>query len=77
MQPQHLKIALMVSDEQHAWLVQAECLPLTTELQVLPGGAATPLWDALLHLPRSGGTLLSECQSTMVLSTAIATPFSP
>ena len=27
-------------------------LPRVSQLEVLPGGASTPLWNALLHMPK-------------------------
>ena len=52
MQPVNLTIALPLSDDQHNHLVNQHTLPRVSQLEVLPGGASTPLWDALLHMPR-------------------------
>ena len=53
MQPVNLTIALLLSDDQHNHLVNQHTLPRVSQLEVLPGGASTPLWDALLHMPMS------------------------
>ena len=41
---------LLLSDDQHNHLVNQHTLPRVSQLEVLPGGASTPLWDALLHM---------------------------
>ena len=50
MQPVNLTIALLLTDEQHSHFVNQHTLPRVIE--VLPGGASTPPWDALLHMPK-------------------------
>ena len=52
MQPVNITIALLLTDEQHNQFAQRPSLPRVSQLEVLPGGASTPLWDALLHMPR-------------------------
>ena len=52
MQPVNLTIALLLTDEQHSHFVNQHTLPRVSQLEVLPGGASTPLWDALLHMPK-------------------------
>ena len=52
MQPVNITIALLLTDEQHNQFAQRPSLPRVSQLEVLPGGASTPLWDALLHIPR-------------------------
>ena len=52
MQPVNLTIALLLSDDQRNHLVNQHTLPRVSQLEVLPGGASTPLWDALLHMPK-------------------------
>ena len=51
-QPVNITIALLLTDEQHNQFAQRPSLPRVSQLEVLPGGASTPLWDALLHMPR-------------------------
>ena len=51
-QPVNLTIALLLSDDQHNRLVNQHTLPRVSQLEVLPGGASAPLWDALLHTPK-------------------------
>ena len=48
----HLKVALLLNDEQHTSLVNQLTLPRVSQLVVLPSGASTPLWDALLQKPK-------------------------
>ena len=52
MQPVNLTIALLLTDEQHSHFANQHTLPRVSQLEVLPGGASTPLWDALLHMPK-------------------------
>ena len=52
MQPVNLTIALLLTDEQRSHFVNQHTLPRVSQLEVLPGGASTPLWDALLHMPK-------------------------
>ena len=44
MQPVHLKLALLLTDEQHHQLANLLTLPRVSQLVVLPSGASTPLW---------------------------------
>ena len=57
MQPVNITIALLLTDEQHNQFAQRPSLPRVSQLEVLPGGASTPLWDALLHMPGKGSML--------------------
>ena len=51
MQPVNLTIALLLTDEQHSHFVNQHTLPRVSQLE-MPGGASTPLWDALQHMPK-------------------------
>ena len=52
MKPQNLHAALMLNDHQVQSLLHVEPQPCLEIFGVLPRGAMTPLWDALLHLPK-------------------------
>ena len=52
MQPVHLKVALLLNDEQHTSLVSQLTLPRVSQLVVLPSGASTPLTHFCICLRR-------------------------